>query len=954
MLRTETDVKYIGDEAVIVPLDVPVSATYERLLSMIYSRTGIDKKQFQVVLNCRYPLKRENRFQPCPIWDDNSLSQMLKLVNTFGMDEIELYIEQVPVQPRVRGQLLGNFTQLLLGQNDNVEEFEYGCGPSKRDEDEDEEEFESQEGDDQTLHEAMEGEQGDMSRGWEGCDMSNNPDPEDPIEFSPVQYHSAPSLQFENVENIGNAVSSDWTPWGNTNIGNSVESSWLAKFLIQKQIYNMLRSCTLLVHIKSTTSFAINKYNGPHKCVNPCLNRDHQQLDSNLIAHIQGMIKAQFTLSMALFKQSVQIQDVLLFQNISGIMENQRYFSEIQALSTVLSIDGTHLYGKYKGTLMIAMGCDGNNQGLCVISDRHPGIMAAMSDVHLGWSEPYAYHRVCMRHLATAQQWLEAIPFEKWVLSHDGGRRYGIMTTNMSEVFNSVLKGARSLPITALVQLTFFRLNSYFVVRREQGANRLASNEEYTPYVDAKIKANVVKAGSHEIVLYDHIRGQFHVKTNKGTKSGSTRGRTYRINLQEYACTCGKTLIYGFPCSHILAACHFRSVDFRPLVQHYYSTQSYYNSWAPLFHPIFNVYEWPPYDGPIIVPAESMKRASKRARLLLHVGYANKVATIVVLVKTIIELIRLYMEYRGHSSDPDPLDTSVLVLQDRHRSHLVDSGQLASVLTCRQHVSRFMREWEMDSRLDLILFDLDFMVLVERWRSETHTFHLPVGEMTITLQDVAVILGLRSAISTRWLCHQFSRPPVDLDDATLERYARAFILGLIGSALFTDKKGTHIHMELCRVSLDGATDIVGCVTLLQLWSWERLHVGRLDFGRPPPPKTQSFMGVLHGDLVAHLPAISLADQEIWRTMSPLICFDIFGLQQGIPPSCSIELDLHSVDRRGRHKYDWGAFHAQYITLWGSREERIATAPPMVGVMQFHDPYMEWYRRITRRLITPSP
>ena len=148
---------------------------------------------------------------------------------------------------------------------------------------------------------------------------------------------------------------------------------------------------------------------------------------------------------------------------------------------------------------------------------------------------------------AAAQQWLEAIPFEKWTLSHDGGRRYGIMTTNMSEVFNSVLKGPRSLPVTALVQLTFFQLNSYFVVRREQGANRLTSSEEYTPYVDAKMKANVVKAGSHEIVLYDHIQGQFHVKTNKGTKSSSIRGQTYRINLQEYACTCGKTLIYGFP-----------------------------------------------------------------------------------------------------------------------------------------------------------------------------------------------------------------------------------------------------------------------------------------------------------------------------------------------------------------------------------------------------------------------
>ena len=58
-----------------------------------------------------------------------------------------------------------------------------------------------------------------------------------------------------------------------------------------------------------------------------------------------------------------------------------------------------------------------------------------------------------------AQQWLEAIPLEIWALSHDGGRRYEIMTINMSKVFNSVLKGARSLPITALVHLTFFRLN---------------------------------------------------------------------------------------------------------------------------------------------------------------------------------------------------------------------------------------------------------------------------------------------------------------------------------------------------------------------------------------------------------------------------------------------------------------------------------------------------------------
>ena len=103
-------------------LDVPVDCMFEQLGDMIYSRTTIEKQRFKLVLNCKYPLQSGNIY--------SSVYRMLNMVNTTSMKEIELYIEVDRVKPQVN-QSVGCYIDLLVPENYNVEEFNYGCGPSR-------------------------------------------------------------------------------------------------------------------------------------------------------------------------------------------------------------------------------------------------------------------------------------------------------------------------------------------------------------------------------------------------------------------------------------------------------------------------------------------------------------------------------------------------------------------------------------------------------------------------------------------------------------------------------------------------------------------------------------------------------------------------------------------------------------------------------------------------------
>nr|GMD76003.1 serine/threonine-protein phosphatase 7 long form homolog [Ipomoea batatas] len=112
--------------------------------------------------------------------------------------------------------------------------------------------------------------------------------------------------------------------------------------------------------------------------------------------------------------------------------------------------------------------------------------------------------------------------------------------------------------------------------------------------------------------------------------------------------------------------------------------------------------------------------------------------------------------------EPGPVCHSVLTQQKPHRSTKVwkESHRMNEPLRCCRYDSAF---WDSKlqsddrimtyirlagfygvSRLGCIMLDWPLITaMVDRWRPETHCFQLPFGEVTITLQDVEMLLGLR-------------------------------------------------------------------------------------------------------------------------------------------------------------------------------------------------------------------
>ena len=87
------------------------------------------------------------------------------------------------------------------------------------------------------------------------------------------------------------------------------------------------------------------------------------------------------------------------------------------------------------------------------------------------------------------------------------------MTTNIVECINEVLKGARMLPITTLVQLTFYRCVSYVDTCRGEIRARMTCRDMYIEYAVNKFTRAEAKASGHTVSIISRNNQMFEVIT---------------------------------------------------------------------------------------------------------------------------------------------------------------------------------------------------------------------------------------------------------------------------------------------------------------------------------------------------------------------------------------------------------------------------------------------------------
>ncbi|KAL0795370.1 hypothetical protein Bca101_066747 [Brassica carinata] len=272
-------------------------------------------------------------------------------------------------------------------------------------------------------------------------------------------------------------------------------------------------------------------------------------------------------------------------------------------LRKVIVVDGTHMFGKYKGCLLTASGQDANSRvfpiAFTVVESENKESWSWFFErlstiVEDGAGESFKVSEFNeIMELIKLTDWrcwdyLEKIDKKLWTRSHFKGDRFNMMTSNAAESLNKALLPARDSPIMALFEFIRRKLCTWFETRRCD-ISKMKGN------IPDKIEEILVE----QLVLSPGLL-VLPCSTWKFEVSHKATGFSFTVDLENRTCTCLEFQMLGLPCRHAIAAASSRNMEYNMYVSKHHLKETWAAAVEGIILPVQD-----PKD--IEVPAEILK-----------------------------------------------------------------------------------------------------------------------------------------------------------------------------------------------------------------------------------------------------------------------------------------------------------------------------------------------------------
>ncbi|CAA7026202.1 unnamed protein product [Microthlaspi erraticum] len=244
----------------------------------------------------------------------------------------------------------------------------------------------------------------------------------------------------------------------------------------------------------------------------------------------------------------------------------------------VVIVDGAHLKGRYGGCILTASAQDENFQifpiAFAILDSENDNAWESLimiSKAARAYKKSSFHDHFAEIELVSSgcSEYLRSIGFHHWTRSYCNGERYNILTSNVAESLNAVLKEARELPIVSAIEYICGILTSWFTKRREKATEHKA---ELTPKAGGLVQSHYEKSTDYKVIRVNEEI--YEVKTQLGI--------TVHVYLHNKTCTCEEFDMLKIPCSQAIAAAVKAKIQVHTLAAeeygHFYWRLAYHKS----------------------------------------------------------------------------------------------------------------------------------------------------------------------------------------------------------------------------------------------------------------------------------------------------------------------------------------------------------------------------------------